>query len=574
VFRSRLESSNESETRNDAILVFVPPAGLDPITRLHVVPRSRAGAKSRGCSSPFLGLRNTAPGIDWHQAIPASYSAVRPRDRYPPPPNEPFHESDNRLFTSLGYADDRPCASNGATAMSIQSVASPAYTFTPPKRNSLTHIPGDEGWPLIGKTLDVLADPKGQIERQAAKYGLVYRSHIFGETSLVLLGPEANELVLFDQAKIFSSTLGWGRILGLLFPRGLMLLDFDEHRLHRRALSVAFKSGPMKSYLAELDTGIVARVRQWKAQPGPMLFYPAMKQLTLDLAATSFLGAGIGPEVDEITRAFVDMVAASVAVIRKPLPGTQMARGVKGRKRIVAYFSEQIPIRRARGGEDLFSQLCRATHEDGALLSTQDIVDHMSFLMMAAHDTLTSSLTSFVGELAAHPEWQVKLRDEISSLGVAAGEPTTFDNLEAMPLTEMAFKEALRLKPPVPSMPRRAVRDFTFKGYAIPAGISVGVNPLFTHHMPEIWPEPEKFDPLRFTDDAQRGRHRFAWVPFGGGAHMCLGLHFAYMQAKCFARHFLQNLSVSLEPGYTPDWQMWPIPKPRDGLRVTLKPVA
>ena len=207
--------------------------------------------------------------------------------------------------------------------MSMQSVASPVYSFTPPRRNSLTHIPGDEGWPLIGKTLEVLADPKGQVERQSKKYGLVYRSHLFGETSLVLLGPEANELVLFDQAKQFSSTLGWGRILGLLFPRGLMLLDFEEHRLHRRALSVAFKSGPMKSYLADLDTGIAARVAQWKAQPGPMLFYPAMKQLTLDLAATSFLGAGIGPEVDEITNAFVDMVAASVAVIRKPLPGTR-----------------------------------------------------------------------------------------------------------------------------------------------------------------------------------------------------------------------------------------------------------
>src|SRR5207244_9246925 len=217
-----------------------------------------------------------------------------------------------------------------------------------------------------------------------------------------------------------------------------------------------------------------------------------------------------------------DRIASSGSPSRQPWPGTQMARGVKGRQRIVAYFPEQIPIRRAKVGEDLFSQLCRATHEDGALLSTQDIVDHMSFLMMAAHDTLTSSLTSFVGALAAHPEWQVKLRDEVSSLGVAAGAPTTFDNLEAMPLTEMAFKEALRMKPPVPSMPRRAVRDITFKGYTIPPGTLVGVHPLFTHHMPEIWPEPEKFDPLRFTDEAQRNRHRFAWVPCGGGAHMCL----------------------------------------------------
>jgi cytochrome P450 len=457
--------------------------------------------------------------------------------------------------------------------MSMQTVTSPAMSFTPPKRNSLKHIPGDEGWPFIGKTLDVLADPKGQVERSAAKYGLVYRSHIFGETSLVLLGPDANELVLFDQAKQFSSTLGWGRILGLLFPRGLMLLDFEEHRLHRRALSVAFKSGPMKSYLTALDAGIAARVAQWKAQPGPMLFYPAMKQLTLDLAATSFLGDDIGPEVSEITRAFVDMVAASISVIRKPLPGTKMARGVRGRERIVAYFSEQIPIRRAKGGEDLFSHLCHATHEDGALLSTQDIVDHMSFLMMAAHDTLTSSLTSFVAALAAHPQWQAKLREEINGLGIAPAEPTTFDNLDAMPLSEMAFKEAMRMKPPVPSIPRRAIRDFTFKGYDMPAGTMVGVNPVFTHHMPEIWPDPESFDPSRFTEEAQRNRHRFAFVPFGGGAHMCLGLHFAYMQAKCFARHFLQNLEVSLQPGTAPDWQMWPIPKPRDGLRVVIAPV-
>jgi cytochrome P450 len=442
------------------------------------------------------------------------------------------------------------------------------------KRASLQHIPGSEGWPVVGRTFAILADPKGEVERMAARYGLVYRTRVLGETSITLLGPEANELVLFDQSKLFSSTHGWGMILDRLFPRGLMLLDFEEHRLHRRALSVAFKSGPMKSYLGKLDTGIAARVAQWKAQPGPMLFYPAMKQLTLDLAATSFLGADIGPEVDEITRAFVDMVAAAVAPIRKPWPGTQMARGVNGRKRIVAYFSEQIPIRRANGGEDLFSQLCRATHEDGALLSTQDIVDHMSFLMMAAHDTLTSSLTSFVAALAANPEWQQKLRDEVTGLGLGTQDATTFDNLEAMPLSEMAFKEAMRLKPPVPSIPRRATREFSFKGFTIPAGTQVGINPVFTHHMPDIWPDPETFDPMRFTDEAQRGRHRFAWVPFGGGAHMCIGLHFAYMQAKCFTRHFLQNLSVSLEPGTTPDWQMWPIPKPRDGLRVVIKPAG
>ena len=99
---------------------------------------------------------------------------------------------------------------------------------------------------MIGRTLNILADPKGEVERMAEKYGLVYRTRVLGETGLSLLGPEANEFVLSDQARLFSSTHGWGVLLGRLFPRGLLLLDFDEHRLHRRTLSVAFKAEAMK----------------------------------------------------------------------------------------------------------------------------------------------------------------------------------------------------------------------------------------------------------------------------------------------------------------------------------------
>ncbi len=204
------------------------------------------------------------------------------------------------------------------------------------------------------------------------KYGPVYQTSAFGQTTVTLLGPEANELVLLDQQRQFSSELGWDLILGRLFSRGLMLLDFDEHRLHRKALSVAFKSGPMHSYLAALDAGIRARVAEWRSSPGSMQFYPAMKQLTLDLAATSFLGGSLGVEGDQILQDFIDMITATVAVVRRPLPGTKMRRGGEARKRIVAYFERQIPIRREKGGEDLFSHLCRATHADGQLLSQQE----------------------------------------------------------------------------------------------------------------------------------------------------------------------------------------------------------
>ncbi len=129
--------------------------------------------------------------------------------------------------------------------MSMQSVASPAISVHPAQAQFADPHSRRRGLADHRQDARGARRPQGTGRADGApNTGLVYRSHIFGETSLTLLGPEANELVLFDQAKLFSSTHGWGRILGLLFPRGLMLLDFDEHRLHRRALSVAFKSGP------------------------------------------------------------------------------------------------------------------------------------------------------------------------------------------------------------------------------------------------------------------------------------------------------------------------------------------
>ena len=439
-------------------------------------------------------------------------------------------------------------------------------------KQALDHIPGEDGWPIVGTTFALLADPLGYGEKMRAKYGNVYRNNGFGRRGVALFGAEANELVLFDRDKMFSSEQGWGPVLDLLFPRGLMLIDFEHHRADRRALSIAFKPEPMRHYADALNQGISDRVEQWSGQE--MLFYPAIKQLTLDLAADSFMGLPLGPEADQINKAFVDMVAASIGVVRKPLPFTAMGRGVAGRKFLVEYFTaEALRRRKEGGGQDMFSQFARATREDGDLLPVDQVVDHMIFLMMAAHDTITSSATSLVWQLAKHPEWQDKLRAEV--LAVTGGETRaiTYEELGKLDLTEMAFKEALRLIPPVPSLPRRALREFTFQGFTIPAGTGVGISPASVHLMPEHWPDPRRFDPLRFTPENSAGRHKYAWVPFGGGAHMCLGLHFAYMQIKLLTAHLLTRYRIELEPGYAPEWQPWPIPKPKDGLKVTFKPL-
>jgi cytochrome P450 len=451
----------------------------------------------------------------------------------------------------------------------------PAHTGS--QRDTLAHIPGEDGWPIVGNTFHALRDPVRHTEKMHQKYGAIYRESLFGVRSVAMLGPEANELVLFDHDKNFSSSQGWGFLLDRLFPRGLILMDFEEHRLHRRALGVAFKPAPMKAYLRALNSGISRRIAEWhlagsgQGSHTDFCFYPAIKQLTLDLAASSFLGIELGPQTNKLNRAFVHMVAAITGVVRTPFPGTQMWKGVRGRESIIAFFSREIQMRRAGQEKDLFSELCRATKEDGSLLTDQEIADHMSFLMMAAHDTLTSSVTSLVYFLGKHPDWQDKLRAEMHGLNLPPGTLLPYERLGELALLEMAFKEAMRINPPVPGIPRAALRDFQFQGHHIPAGTRVAINPHFTHRMPEIWPEPLKFDPMRFAMEAVRARHKYAWVPFGGGAHMCLGLHFAYMQVKSFFYHLLTTTVVSLAPRYVPQWQVWPIPKPRDGLHIRIQ---
>lgn len=457
-----------------------------------------------------------------------------------------------------------------ATPLATSYEANPHWLPPLAGQRDIDHIPGKDGWPIVGTTLEQLKDPHAFTKKMFEQHGPVYRANSFGGRFVALLGPEANELVMFDRDKLFSSEQGWGPVLNLLFPGGLMLMDFDKHRVHRKTLSVAFKPEPMKLYADSLNQGISRRVAEWAGKP--IQFYPAIKQLTLDLAAASFLGIPWGPEADKINKAFVDMVQASIGVVRVPLPGTAMGRGVAGRKFLLDYFGKEVPKRRAGDAQDMFSQFCRATNDDGELLSDSEIIDHMNFLMMAAHDTITSSATSMVMLLAKNPEWQEKLREEMNGLGIN-GDDLPYERINDLVLTDYAFKESLRMMAPVPSIPRRAVRAFSFGGYDFPAGTHVGVNPAFTHFMPEYWPEPEKFDPMRFEPEQVRARHKYAWVPFGGGAHMCLGLHFAYMQIKILMWHMLRNHNITMPQGSGGKWQAWPIPKPRDGLPVQLRPL-
>jgi cytochrome P450 len=444
---------------------------------------------------------------------------------------------------------------------------------TPQPNGYSKPIPGERGMPIFGNTFKILKDPISFGKNMRAKHGDVYWTNSFFTNHVTLLGPEANEFILMDKGKNLSSEKGWSPYLQRLFPRGLMLIDFDEHKAHRHIMAAAFKTAPMKGYLDRMNDAMPERIAEW-GKKGSFEFYQAIKALSLDLATVVFLGLEPGPQSQKINAALTDMVAAALGIVRVPLPGSAMARGVKGRKFMIDFLQAEIPNRRGSDRTDIFTQLCNAHDDDGNTFTDQEIIDHMIFLWMAAHDTITSSTTTLVYELGRNTDWQQKIRDEIMGLGLNHGR-LPYEKVNKLPLTEYAFKEALRINPPVPAMPRQAVRDIEFKGYHIPKGTMVGMSTVMTHRDENLWEEPEKFDPMRFSPEGGgKSRHRFAWVPFGGGAHMCLGLHFAYMQSKVIMTHLLPNYEIVLPEGYETKFQIMPIIKPVDGLPVTLKALA
>jgi cytochrome P450 len=227
-----------------------------------------------------------------------------------------------------------------------------------------------------------------------------------------------------------------------------------------------------------------------------------------------------------------------------------------------------IPERRRTGGDDFFSQMCLAEDDDGQGWSETDIVNQFNPLIMAAHDTTATSLTVMMAALGQYPEWQDRLVDEVASLGAG---PLDEAALTRMTETDKVFREALRLVPPVPFIPRMATKGFHWKGFDIPAGTSISLNPGVTMLSPQLFRNPTKFDPDRFSAERAEDRsHRFAWTPFGGGAHKCIGMHFATMQVKLFVATLLRQRRIMLPEG-APKWQRMPIPKPNGGLPIILR---
>jgi cytochrome P450 len=439
----------------------------------------------------------------------------------------------------------------------------------------LNELPQQKLRDLLGRFASGKRERKNMLsglQRTHERYGEAVITRLPNMRMVNLFGPDANRYVLLDPDRIFSARKPWMMIMGKIFPDGLLLLDGAEHKFDRKIMHTAFTRPALRGYTERMNAIVAEEIAHWHKPGTTFEAFPNVKELTLTMAARVFFGIELGAETQKFNDAMEALVAASMSRVRLNIPGLEFYRGLRARNFMIDFIGGMIPQRRKGDAPDIFSRLCRAVTEDGEQFEDQQIIDHMSFLMMAAHDTTTSTLSSMLYELGRHPEWQERARKESLAFGK---DDIPFDAMNQFPAISLVMKETLRRYPPLPIIPRIALRDFEFKGYRVPAGSMVVISPLHTHGLNEWWDNPETFDPERFNEGrAEDQRHTHSYIPFGGGQHMCLGLRFAETQVRIVLHHILRRYRFTLEPGYTMPVQQAPISKPQDGLPLILEPLA
>jgi cytochrome P450 len=451
----------------------------------------------------------------------------------------------------------------------------PTVLAQPPAGSDLKPVTGDKGLPVFGHMIEMFCGGPDYFLHLYRTKGPVFFVDSPALPSVAALGPDATQAVYTNRNKDFSQQ-GWVPVIGPFFHRGLMLLDFEEHMFHRRIMQEAFVRTRLVGYTEQVDQ-VVSKViaNDWVADDSRFLLYPAMKELTLDIASMVFMGHEPGTDhelVTKVNKAFTTTVRAGNAIIRTPVPPFTWWRGLQARKLLENYFRERVQERRGQDGSDLLSVLCQTEDEEGNKFSDDDVVNHMIFLMMAAHDTSTSTATTMAYHLAANPQWQDRCRDESDRLGDG---PVDIESLEKLETLDLVMNESIRLVTPVQWAMRQTVRDTELMGHYLPKGTNVIAYPGMNHRLEELYPDPMKFDPARFAEPRNEHKsHRYAFSPFGGGAHKCIGMTFGQLEVKTILHRLLRKYRLELPtPDYRTTWDYGGMPVPKDGMRIVLRPL-
>lgn len=434
---------------------------------------------------------------------------------------------------------------------------------------------GPAGYPVVGHLHAFLYDKLGFLSRCASTYGEVVKLKI-GEPTFLLSNPEDIKHVLVmnpdNYVKSPRMTSARGKRLS---GAGLLTSVGAAHLRQRRMMQPVFYRKTVESFSKTITEGIGEMLSQWTGGMELDLGHEMMGLVQRNIVK-AVMGSDAEREMPELLHAITIRRLYMEHVFFSPLPEWMPSRiGWRYRtamQRIDAIVHRAIHARRSRptDAEDLLSLLLRAKYDDGTGMTDEQVRDEAVTLFITGYETIGEALTWTSYLLSQHPHIEAKFFAEVDE--VLGGRVPSVDDLPRLAYSGMVLAESMRLYPPTWIFIRMTLQEDKLpSGATIPAGSKIYLCQYVMHRHPRYFPDPERFDPERFTETAKKERPQFAYFPFGGGARVCIGEHFAKMEGTLVMAMIAQRYKLALIPGQT----IVPEPKmtlrPRNGIRMRVE---
>ncbi len=424
----------------------------------------------------------------------------------------------------------------------------------------------------------MVSNPVEVLTKYTELYGDTFKFYIGGlKEAIVTTNPDVIQHVLKTNWENYQKSEIQVKRMGHFLGKGLLTTHGEAWRTQRRLIQKGFDrkqlealSSIMQDSLAESLKGFEREVRA-----GSVDIYPHLMKMTFSMVARSLFGAKLKDED-------IDLVSHTICtvqefIVRQTLqPYMNPWFGVSGdlrkheqmRERADSILMSYIKQRRHQEpGNDLLQTLMDARYSDGHGMTDELVLSESMQLLVAGHETSSNALSWMFYLLSTRPDCLERVRQEFDS--VIGGAPLSYTDVPRFEFTSQVIQEALRLYPPFWMIDRMAVADDVAGHVAIPSGSTVIVFVYGAHHAPKYWPNPELFDPERFTKENEKLQPPFTYLPFGGGPRGCIGGNYAMLQILMILSILLRKYDFQLAPGQQIEARPMVILRPRHGIRMT-----
>ncbi len=425
---------------------------------------------------------------------------------------------------------------------------------TPDATTSADHPGGkpvpklSRSWPLIGHLQELRKRPIELFQRVRDELGEIGEINFAGNRVVMMMGEEAQEAFFrgtdeqLDQAAAYT-------FMTPVFGEGVVFDGTPEQR--KQALRNQSLTAKFMQQHAETIASEVQRMMQTLGDEGEIDLLDFFAELTMYTSSACLIGKEFREELtSEYFQTFFDLERGTdaLAYVNANLPIPAFRARDRARRRLVELLDGVFEKRRRdpNSNRELFDILLTLKDENGKPRFTIDQITGMFISMMfAGHHTTSGTAAWTLIELLKNPTINQQVVTELDEI-YADGRDVSYQALREIPKLEHSIQEALRLHPPLILLMRKVMYDFHYKGFTVPAGKMVGVSPAISNRMPECFPDPDRFDPSRYEEGREEDRQLFAWIPFGGGRHRCVGSAFAMMQLKAIFSDLLRNFEFEL----------------------------